>query len=59
MRSWLPSLFGFTPRSESRIAFSIALICEVSYGLMITIRGSGIADRGHLRQRGRACRSSR
>ena len=41
MRSWVPSLLGLTPRSESRIAFSIAPSCEASYGLMITMRGSG------------------
>ena len=43
MRIWVPSLVGLTPRSESRIARSIALSCEVSYGLMIAIRGSGTA----------------
>jgi hypothetical protein len=36
-----PSLPGFTPRSESRIAFSIAAIAPLSYGEMRTVRGSG------------------
>ena len=36
----MPSLVGFTPRSLSRIAFSIAASEPLSYGLMITMRGS-------------------
>jgi hypothetical protein len=42
IRSWVPSLLGLTPRSESRIAFSIAASCVLSYGLMMAIRGSGV-----------------
>ena len=40
----LPSLVGLTPRSESRIAFSIARSELLSYGVMITIRGSGTVN---------------
>ena len=42
MRMICPSLDGLTPRSESRIAFSMALSEPWSYGLMITIRASGM-----------------
>ena len=38
----LPSLLGFTPRSESRIARSMAPIELLSYGLMMTMRASGV-----------------
>ncbi len=37
----LPSLEGLTPRSESRIDFSIAVIDDLSYGVISTIRASG------------------
>ncbi len=37
----LPSSVGFTPRSESRIDFSMADIALWSNGLMMMTRGSG------------------
>ena len=37
----VPSLVGLTPRSESRIAFSIAGSAVLSYGVMMSIRASG------------------
>jgi len=37
----LPSLAGFRPRSELRIAFSMAPICEVSQGCSVIKLGSG------------------
>ena len=40
-RRVLPSLVGFTPRSESRMAFSIAAIAPMSYGATMTTRASG------------------
>ena len=40
-RITLPSLVGLTPRSLSRMAFSIAAEEPLSYGLMTAIRGSG------------------
>ncbi len=40
-RMMLPSLVGLTPRSELRIAVSIAFSCEASYGLTMTMRASG------------------
>ena len=39
-RMTMPSLDGLTPRSESRIAFSMALSWLGSYGLMTAIRAS-------------------
>ena len=41
-RMIVPSLVGLTPRSESRIAFSIAPSWLASYGLMTAIRASGM-----------------
>src|SRR5262245_1675359 len=41
-RSTVPSLAGLTPRSESRIAFSIAVIEFLSYAEITTTRGSGM-----------------
>src|SRR5699024_9179012 len=41
IRTTLPSLAGLTPRSESRIAFSIDDIDDLSNGVMMTIRASG------------------
>src|ERR1043165_1573324 len=41
MRTSLPSLEGFNPRSAERIAFSIALICVWSHGRTVNICGSG------------------
>ena len=38
----MPSVVGFTPRSESRIAFSTACSWLASYGLMTAIRASGM-----------------
>ena len=43
MRMTAPSLVGLTPRSESRIARSIAPIELLSYGVTTTMRGSGTA----------------
>jgi hypothetical protein len=40
----LPSSVGFTPRSESRIAFSIAPIALWSNGAMMMIRASGTVN---------------
>ena len=40
-RSTLPSLDGFTPRSESRIARSTLPIAPRSKGAMMMIRASG------------------
>ena len=37
----LPSLDGFSPRSDSRIAFSIAFIELLSYGCTVSSRASG------------------
>ena len=42
MRMRLPSLVGLTPRSLSRIAFSIAPRADLSYGFTTAIRGSGM-----------------
>ena len=39
-RMMLPSLVGLTPRSESRIAFSMAAIAPLSYGVSVSIRAS-------------------
>jgi hypothetical protein len=41
MRMTEPSLEGVTPRSDCRIAFSIAPKSERSHGWMTSIRGSG------------------
>ena len=41
MRMTLPSLDGLTPRSELRMASSMALSWLASYGLMTTRRASG------------------
>jgi hypothetical protein len=38
----LPSLLGFTPRSESRSVFSMALIAPLSKGEMRMVRASGV-----------------
>ena len=38
----MPSVPGFTPRSESRMAFSIAFSWPASYGLITAIRASGM-----------------
>ena len=38
----LPSLVGLTPRSESRIAFSISPIADLSYGVIRMMRASGV-----------------
>ena len=38
----LPSLLGFTPRSESRRVFSISLIADLSNGEMRMVRASGV-----------------
>ena len=38
----LPSLVGFTPRSESRRDFSIAAIEVLSYGVIRMVRASGV-----------------
>ena len=35
-----PSLVGLTPRSESRIARSMASIADLSYGVSVSIRAS-------------------
>ena len=40
-RITVPSLVGLTPRSLSRIAFSIAVSEPLSYGVIMTIRASG------------------
>jgi hypothetical protein len=40
-RITLPSFEGVSPRSDSRIAFSIALICVGSYGWTESSRASG------------------
>ena len=37
----LPSLDGFRPTSDSLIAFSIALIEDLSYGCTVSRRASG------------------
>src|ERR1022692_1468589 len=37
----VPSLAGFRPRSETRMAFSIGPICEASQGVMVMRLGSG------------------
>ena len=37
----LPSLEGVRPRSDSMIAFSIALIEDLSYGWIVSSRASG------------------
>ena len=37
----LPSLVGVRPRSDFWIAFSMALICVLSKGWMVIMRGSG------------------
>jgi hypothetical protein len=42
MRMTLPSFAGFSPRSEARIAFSIAPISDGSKGWAIISAGSGI-----------------
>ena len=39
-----PSLLGFSPRSEARIAFSMSPICETSYGWMVIREGSGTCN---------------
>ena len=41
-RMMLPSLLGFTPRSESRSVFSISCIEDLSNGLMMMVRASGV-----------------
>ena len=41
-RITLPSLAGLTPRSESRMAFSMACIALLSYGEIRIIRASGV-----------------
>ena len=41
IRMTVPSLVGLTPRSESRIARSIAPIELLSYGVTTAMRGSG------------------
>ena len=43
-----PSLPGLTPRSLSRIAFSIAAIEPLSKGWMMTMRGLGGVERREL-----------
>jgi len=40
-RTRLPSFDGLSPRSDERIAFSIAVIDDLSYGEIVSIRGSG------------------
>ena len=40
-RITLPSRFGLTPRSESRMAFSTAAACDLSNGVTASVRGSG------------------
>src|SRR5688500_844614 len=40
-RTIVPSLDGFSPRSDSRIAFSMSLMTERSHGVIVSIRGSG------------------
>ena len=37
-----PSLLGLTPRSESRMAFSMPCIALASKGLMRIVRASGV-----------------
>jgi hypothetical protein len=41
-RMTAPSLVGLTPRSESRIARSMALSELLSYGVMVTMRASAL-----------------
>ena len=41
-RIMFPSLLGFTPRSESRSVFSISCIDDLSNGLMMMVRASGV-----------------
>ncbi len=41
-RMTLPSSFGFTPRSDSRIACTISFVEFLSNGVMSTIRASGM-----------------
>ncbi len=40
-RMTLPSLLGVSPRSDFRMAFSMAGICDVSHGWMTSVLGSG------------------
>ncbi len=40
----LPSVAGFTPRSESRIAFSIAGVADLSNGDTRIVRASGLLN---------------
>ena len=42
MRTTLPSFDGFRPRSEARIAFSIAPSCDGSNGCATISVGSGM-----------------
>ena len=41
-RMILPSLEGFTPRSESRMAFSMLFMAPLSKGAMMMVRASGV-----------------
>jgi hypothetical protein len=38
----VPSFVGFTPRSLSRMAFSMPVMELRSYGVMIIVRASGV-----------------
>ena len=55
----LPSLFGVRPRSDSMIAFSIALIEDLSYGWIDQQPRLGRVDRRELLERRLRRRSSR
>ena len=46
-----PSFDGLTPRSLAWIAFSIALIAPLSYGEIVSTRGSGTREPGDLLER--------
>ena len=50
----LPSLAGFRPRSDARMAFSIGPICETSHGWMVISDGSGTCRLPLIQRRGRA-----
>ena len=41
-RMMVPSLLGLTPRSACWIAFSMACIEDLSNGLMMMVRASGV-----------------
>ena len=50
-RMLLPSLLGLRPRSDWRMAFSMAAMAPLSYGVITSMRASGTREPGELLER--------